>query len=80
MRLNKNPNKNTILFTGIAENMDSRRFINSHVFVYTPEGKSFYIVGNARINAAKFERVHLRPLIPNKISKGDGKDGRTNFY
>lgn len=69
----------TIIVKGITQWL-----ANSYKRAYTPylinsEG-GFYKQGNELIPACIFEKSYPLELLKNKILKGKGLDGRTNFY
>ena len=80
MNKSKNPNRLSIIVKRIAEHLDGLATLNRHVFVYKPNGTSFYIDNGVEVPADKFEKIHTVPLLKNKEYQNEGLDSRTNFY
>lgn len=80
MNKSKNPNRPEIKVKGIAPHLDGLATLDRHVFIYTPEGKSFYLDNGLRIPAKEFEKIHTVPLLKNQNFQNKGLDSRSNFY
>lgn len=68
-----------IKVTGIKEYIEGNKWLGNIPFVITPF-ENFYLYNGQRVNAKEFEQAFPPvELVKNRIDKGEGKDGRTNW-